>query len=1165
MSAERHGTLVLAAVLTALLAPASADGATIRLDAPLATSGGSISVEPAVAATRPSNGDGAASGPGHRIAGGESHVCAVLANGDVSCWGNDGAGRRGDGLTLSIVGPTHPIGIHDAVSVDAGIADTCVVRAGGQVACWGDDTWSQLGPGVAGGSGKASAIPTGVTGVSNAIQVATSGSHACALTAAGTVWCWGDNEAGELGRGTMGGSSPTPMPVTGISGAIAVDTGPNFTCALLADGTARCWGLDLFGQLGAPTPGGGQSSTTPVAVTDAVGHVQGGIKAIGLGASHACGLLANGTVMCWGENSAGTLGNGVPLPGLSQFHAVAVVGVSSVTSLAVGPVDACAVLASGSMQCWGAGGNGQLGPAVTGNTSQAVAVTGVSGVRDAAAGSFATCAQLAVGITCWGYNFQNSLGRPTATSSNNPPGPVVGNFTGGLIEAGAVHTCALLARRTVQCWGGDGLGQLGNGPTVSSGPGRVSVTGLANVFALSAGTNHTCAIVIGGQVYCWGANDKGQIGNGDSGAGKHVDTPAAVSGLANAIAVSAGGDHTCAVKADFTAVCWGGNATGQLGNDVLAVQDSPTPVSVHLGFNQPLTGLATISAGSGHTCATAQSGSVWCWGDDGAGQLGNGVPGGHTWIPQQVRKSGAPNDFVIDAGEVVARYVSTCLVDTSWHGRCWGGNGWGQLGLGGGGDQAYATLVPDLTSVAAIGPASNHGVHFCAVRADATGQCWGANDQGQIGVGVTSQTQSTPATVLGLSGAVQVSVGFQDSCALLANGSAMCWGNNASGQLGSGAPTQEPTPTLVTGFSVGAPAVQIDAGASHTCALLANGTARCWGAGGSGRLGTGSTSNRSTPGTVSGLSGATAISAGGSHTCALLATGTARCWGLNSSGQLGNNSTTSHSTPVTVSGLTGAIAISAGGSHTCALLSNGTVKCWGLNSSGQLGDGTTTSRHTPVSVKTSSTVTLSGVVAISAGTSHTCALLSNGTARCWGAGSYGRLGTNSTANKAYATAVYGVTTATAVASRFASISAGGAHTCARLANGTARCWGDGASGRLGNGSTSNHSTPVTVSGLTAVAQVSAGGSHSCALLANGTARCWGSGAYGQLGNGSTTSHSTPVTVSGLAGATSISAGGNHTAATLATGSLRAWGLNSSGQVGDGTTTNRSTPRGVSGF
>ncbi len=203
-------------------------------------------------------------------------------------------------------------------------------------------------------------------------------------------------------------------------------------------------------------------------------------------------------------------------------------------------------------------------------------------------------------------------------------------------------------------------------------------------------------------------------------------------------------------------------------------------------------------------------------------------------------------------------------------------------------------------------------------------------------------------------------------------------------------PLAERSSNSLTVQAIPAAATAIAEGAYHTCALIGDGTARCWGSNGQGQLGDGvftSTYHSNTPVVVSGLSGATAIATGGYHSCALIGDGTARCWGYNSHSQLGDGTFFNRATPVVVSGLSGATAIAAGGQHTCALIEGGTARCWGNNDSGQLGDGTTTNRTTPVVVSG-----LSGATAIAAGFDHTCAVIGDGTARCWGSNNYGQLG-----------------------------------------------------------------------------------------------------------------------------------------------------------------------------
>ncbi len=286
------------------------------------------------------------------------------------------------------------------------------------------------------------------------------------------------------------------------------------------------------------------------------------------------------------------------------------------------------------------------------------------------------------------------------------------------------------------------------------------------------------------------------------------------------------------------------------------------------------------------------------------------------------------------------------------------------------------------------------------------------------------------------------------------------------------------------------------------------------------------------------------IGGGDLHTCALTRVGGVKCWGFNKWGQIGDGTSGTVRQATAVRGLdSGVVAIAVGGSHSCALTGAGGLKCWGYNVSGQLGDGTTTNRLAPVDV----TGLTSGVVAVAAGASHTCAVTSAGAVKCWGAGAWGRLGDGSEQDSASPVDVQGLPAG------IRAVAAGWAHSCALTSVGEVLCWGLGGGGRLGNVPGLSSYTPVQVQGLDpGNVAVATGNAHSCAITGSGWMKCWGVNEYGQLGTGSKFSVQGAVDVQGLKGSVvSLVAGVSKSCALLSTGGAMCWGSNTTGALGDG--------------
>jgi alpha-tubulin suppressor-like RCC1 family protein len=904
------------------------------------------------------------------------------------------------------------------------------------------------------------------------------------------------------------------------------------------------------------------------------------ITAIATGFATICAITSGGSLYCWGANDVGQLGDGTTTDRSTMSRVQGL----TVTSVTVGDSHACAVTAAGGVKCWGSNGSGQLGDGTTIDRLTPVDVSGLtSGVVAVAAGSTHTCAVTSGGaVMCWGGGSDGQLGDGTLTDSAIPV--AVSGLTSGTVsvtaQAQGDFSCVLSNTGGVKCWGWNLTGTLGDG-TVTNRSTPVDVSGLTTgVMAVAAGTFHACAVMNTGGVKCWGSNFSGQVGDGTTALERR--TPVDVSGLGSGVvSVAAGYNQSCALMNAGGVKCWGTNTFGQLGDGTFTIRYAPVDVIGLPGA------IASVSAGGGccnfgrhptppaYTCAVTSDGAPFCWGGNHRGQLGIGtvdleihstpapvvtVPAFRTQPANQVAIGGQPAAFV------VAAVAATAL---QWQMSADGGTSWTDLSDGG----VYSGVTSATLSLSNV-PLSLDGHQYRCVATNELGSAASAAAALSVpAIGITahpaSQTALPGQNVIFTAGAggiptptVQWQASTDDGASFTNLAEAPPYSGVTSPALtisnvtGSLHRTQyRLVATSSAGSVVSAAAklnvapvavIALTAGGFHTCSVASDGWARCWGSNVDGQLGDGTLVDRAVPVDVTGLaSGVAAMSAGGVHTCAVTSAGGVKCWGSNFHGSVGDGTATNRSTPVDVSGLTGGVtSVSSGDDNTCTVTGAGGVKCWGnVNSVGAI--------FTPTDIDGVTT----GVVAVAPAPTHTCAITSAGGVKCWGANFFGQLGDGLPGGRSNPEDVSGLT------SGVVSIVVGSNHTCALTISGGMKCWGNNQYGQLGDGTMTDRSTPVDVSGLTSgVVSIAAGFHHTCALTVSRGLTCWGDNASGQLGDGTTTSRSIPVDVAGLAsGVASVTAGRIHTCALTDAGAALCWGSNVHGQLGDGTTTSRLTP------
>ncbi|MFK8138974.1 MAG: RCC1 domain-containing protein [Bdellovibrionales bacterium] len=656
--------------------------------------------------------------------------------------------------------------------------------------------------------------------------------------------------------------------------------------------------------------------------------------------------------------------------------------------------------------------------------------------------------------------------------------------------SGDYITCVHNNDGTVNC--------AGDSPTLLGGTAAdqdiPAANALTDVSAFDCGQAHSCGIIYDGtgdegQIFCWGSNDAGQIGQGTSGG--VFDSPTQITGVTNLKDVDAGHGHTCVIKSDDTVACWGYNNKGQSGQaagaNITTMTDVPS-----------LTNIQGIKLNRYNSCALNTSNQLYCWGQNDQSQLGDGT----------TTSTHVPVLFASNVIEFVVGYEYICARNNSGDVLCAGINSYGRLPITSLAVDALVSTPTALTLPQTPNKIMATREAFCITHgADDEALCWGESRFGQFGNDFETVVK-TPTQVTSYTNVVEdISSGYDYTCSIVSNTTAVgalsvpvssqsdinCHGNTWYYKLGNGVFGSHDyvyhTPVPISS-SVTDP-VEIDSGRYHTCYRTAANTLHCVGYG---ALGDGTSIGfKTSPVTVdlTGVDTPESVSLAALSSC-LLGSGNVYCWGDGVFGQLGQGvDLTVKTTPQAVALGGAASKISSKHNNHCALVS-GAVKCWGDNSSLQLGESgfTTSESGTPRTVSLPSTAT-----DFSVGYKHGCAVVA-GEVYCWGESEFGQLGSAQSSGNFSPTKVNGLSSIS-----ISKIFSGYRHNCALTTLDKLYCWGDNHSGQIGNGNLDEIvSTPVEIIVPGTISKVSLGRSHSC-VISSDRQYCWGNHAEGQLGLG----------------------------------------------------------------
>jgi alpha-tubulin suppressor-like RCC1 family protein len=740
-----------------------------------------------------------------QMSSGQYSMMAITADGKLNSWGGGAENQSPSVFDAGSFAGT------PFAQVDSGYFHACALTDARQAVCWGNDDYGQLGngAGVSPTTQPELVDTSGMNGfTSNRFrQISSGGEHTCGINGNGDIFCWGNNNHGQLGIGSIGGDSHLPAQVSTsqVSGEtyfIQVSAGGSHTCAITSDGVAYCWGEDTFGRLG---DGGAETDQSePVAVNPATISGETYFRSISAGQFHTCGITVAGKVYCWGSDTNGALGDGggeANALSPSQLDTTVITGEKSFIKVQSGRYFSCGITSDRATYCWGQNDLGQLGDGTI-----------------------------------------NPAYSPSALDNTGLPADAVLKD----LVVGHSHACGITDAGLAYCWGSDAQGQLGNGdifhPPFTPSPVNTGGVSSPELFVdVAAGQNTYCATTNWGLAYCWGEDSDYELGNGNPGQDSSI--PVAVDNTAIGVdkyftQLQLECAQSFALTGQSRVVDWGA------GDPDLSVNDLSTITGDK--------GLFLFAGGCSHECMITGEGMAYSFGSDFYGQLGDGGGMVSSATPVAV-------DTTQMTGSLLYRSLSQsglrhqCGIAADGLGYCWGHDSNGQLGDGGGTGSDITYPVPidttNMTGSTRFVQISTGYWHSCGVAADGKAYCWGSNSNGKLGDNNSPTGSASPVAVstIGITGDIyfmMIACGYSTSCALTTDGKAYCWGNDDEGELGNGDILNDNAlvPTPVDFSNMPADCQQFAWLASDlegTCGLCANGKLYCWGYDNYGQLGDG--------------------------------------------------------------------------------------------------------------------------------------------------------------------------------------------------------------------------------------------------------------------------------------------------------------------------------------